>query len=167
MDQGYWHYRSTGDLNYCGLKQCFTSIWAVFFASKIKNEKNRFLFSLAAISLISFAFATPLPAVVLVTLWFLRIFCYSSYFPLLNKELEDVSTNGTHGTVLSAAPTINGIAAAISAIACSNLKINTPISFCLIGVFCTTSFVMWWRLKNPQFSKTVQSPIKGNGATAY
>ena len=128
-----------------GLQSVFRVAGQEFFVRTVKNERTRFLIALFGISAITFVFSTTLPAVILVSIWFLRIFFYSSYFPLLNKELEALSDPATISTVLSAAPMLNALGAILGGLCCSGFKMESHFTFVTMAVLCSLSAVLWMK----------------------
>ena len=114
-----------------------------FFVRVIKGERARFLTALFGISLITFLLATKLPPIVLAGSWMIRIFVYSSYFPLLNKELESIAHPSTVSTVLSVAPMLNAIGAIIGGLTCAGFQMESQSTFITMGALCALSGFLW------------------------
>jgi hypothetical protein len=115
-----------------------------FFIRFVPSERARFLIAVFGISLITFVFALPLSAAVLVGMWFVRIFVYASYFPLLNKELESISDPSVISSVLSTAPLLNALGACFGGLLCSGLQLNSQITFVLMALLCGVSGALWF-----------------------
>ena len=114
-----------------------------FFIRTVRSEQARFLIALFGIALITFVFALPFSPIILAGMWFVRIFVYASYFPLLNKELESISDKTIISSVLSTAPLLNALGAAIGGLACSAFKLNSQITFILMALLCGASGALW------------------------
>ena len=120
-----------------------------FFVRTIKNERSRFLTALFGISVITFVFATNLPPIILAALWFVRVFVYASYFPLLSKELETFSDPETVSSILSSAPLLNATGAIIGGLSCSTLKMNSSETFITMAFLCLISSALWFFALSP------------------
>jgi MFS family permease len=114
-----------------------------FFIRTIKDERTRFLCSLFGIAGITFLCALTLPPIISMMIWMLRIFVYSSYFPLLNKELESLSSKNTVSTVLSAVPVLNALGAILGGLICSTFELGASSTFVAMGIICAVSALLW------------------------